>query len=452
MRQQPAWLPATVCFSVAIIIYFFTLAPDLTFANFGGDGGELITASTTLGIPHPPGYPTYVVLGKLFSYLPVGTIAYRYNLFSAICMAGAATFVCLSALAINDNKWIAALLAGLTFATAPLVWGQATITEVYGLNALFLGATIWASLSGKRPIFVGLLLGLATTTHLTSLLILPALIFPYPITAKKIINLLFGILLGLTPFLLLPIFASTNSPAEWGNANTIAGWWWIVSGKIYQPNLLSYPQEKLILRALDWFPLIFKQFFWLGLPIIISLQVVSKSKQFLWLILSACLFLVYAFLYDAFDAIVFFLPFIFIMSIGLGSISNKMSFTLLPLLAFLVYVNWSAMNLSSTQFLRTSTESAFATIPAEAILITPGNRTISAVWYYHFVEQQRTDMITVDSNLFAFDWYREQLNARYPSLDAVSNDDVPLFIQENGKKRPICTISLIEPLQLNCTN
>ena len=70
----------SVTAGLAMLVYLFTIAPDLTWANYGGDGGELITASVTLGIPHPPGYPLYLLAGKIASYLPVGTIAYRYNL------------------------------------------------------------------------------------------------------------------------------------------------------------------------------------------------------------------------------------------------------------------------------------------------------------------------------------------------------------------------------------
>src|SRR5512139_4186294 len=55
-----------------------------------GDSGELVTAAHTLGIPHPSGYPLYVLLGKLWTLLvPVGSIAYRMSLFSAACTAAA---------------------------------------------------------------------------------------------------------------------------------------------------------------------------------------------------------------------------------------------------------------------------------------------------------------------------------------------------------------------------
>ena len=53
-----------------------------------GDSGELTTAVAVLGIPHPTGYPLYVLLGKLWTLLfPVGSIAWRMSLFSAACGA-----------------------------------------------------------------------------------------------------------------------------------------------------------------------------------------------------------------------------------------------------------------------------------------------------------------------------------------------------------------------------
>ena len=65
------------------------MAPGITWAYEGWDGAELITASYRLGIPHPPGYPTYAMVGWLFSHLPIGAIAWRYSLLSAVAVAGA---------------------------------------------------------------------------------------------------------------------------------------------------------------------------------------------------------------------------------------------------------------------------------------------------------------------------------------------------------------------------
>ena len=62
------------------LFYLFSLHPTVS----AGDSGELITAAYTLGIAHPPGYPLWTILGKIFTIIiPFGNIAYRVNLMSA---------------------------------------------------------------------------------------------------------------------------------------------------------------------------------------------------------------------------------------------------------------------------------------------------------------------------------------------------------------------------------
>ena len=68
-------------FVVSLAIFALT-APHTIFLD---DNAELITAGQTLGIAHPPGYPVYTLLGKLFSLIPFESVAWRLNLFSALC-------------------------------------------------------------------------------------------------------------------------------------------------------------------------------------------------------------------------------------------------------------------------------------------------------------------------------------------------------------------------------
>ncbi len=77
---------AAACFLLPFAVYLATLAPTLSWRNEGRDGGDLVSAICTLGIPHPPGYPTYVLLGRLFALLPIGDAAYRANLMSAFSL------------------------------------------------------------------------------------------------------------------------------------------------------------------------------------------------------------------------------------------------------------------------------------------------------------------------------------------------------------------------------
>jgi len=105
-----------------------------------GDSGELVTAVAVLGIPHPSGYPLYVLLGKLWTVLvPVGSIAFRMSLFSAFCAALACGV--LYRLAREAAQSVpAALLSALLLAFSPTFWAEANVAgnlpAVYALRSL----------------------------------------------------------------------------------------------------------------------------------------------------------------------------------------------------------------------------------------------------------------------------------------------------------------------------
>jgi hypothetical protein len=69
-------LPRLFLMCSLLAIYSSTLAPGLTWANSGSDGGDLIAAAATGGVPHPTGYPLYLLLARLFQILPVGSLAF----------------------------------------------------------------------------------------------------------------------------------------------------------------------------------------------------------------------------------------------------------------------------------------------------------------------------------------------------------------------------------------
>ena len=472
--QQPA-LIFLATFLGTLLIYWFTLAPDLTWANDGLDGGELITAAATLGIPHPPGYPTYALLGKLFSWLPVGSVAYRFNLFSAMATAVAAGVVSVisNQCSVISNQcsvfsersplitehWLLntdyrSLFTGLAFAFAPLVWGQAIITEVYGLNLAFLAAFLWA-LTGKRPsLLTGILLGLSVTTHLTSLFMIPLALSQVP--RQQWSQLGVGLALGLAPLLTLPWLAQTNSPVVWGDPGTVRGWWWLVSGRLYANNLFAINSADLGNRLSDWSRLLFNQFTWAGVPLVAFAfyRVQGSARRLrLWLLGTAVLYLVYAFGYGSSDAIVFTLPALLLLSLLLAPGLRRLGRLALLLPFTLLLLNYSAMDLSRDRMVRPLAEQLLDAAPPGAILLTPGDQTIFTLWYYHHVEAQRPDLILVDANLFAFDWYRNRLQNHYPDLLRLEKDDLPAFRQTNEGLRPFCNAT-VQPQppdqQLDC--
>ncbi len=117
---------------VAFGVYAYTLAPTVT----PEDSGELIAAAYLFGVPHPPGYPLWTMLCGAFTHLiPVGSVAWRANLFSALT-AAAAIGILNAALRAVDLSRLAAIGASLSVAFGLVYWSQSVITEVYALNCL----------------------------------------------------------------------------------------------------------------------------------------------------------------------------------------------------------------------------------------------------------------------------------------------------------------------------
>lgn len=466
-RQAPApaglvrpGVLAGVATLVALSVYLLTMAPDLTWAHYGTDGGELATAAATLGIPHPPGYPTYVLAGHLFSRLPLGgSIAYRLNLLSAVSAAAAGGLATMAA-----GQWIggkgegtAPLAAGLALAFMPLVWSQATITEVYALNLALLAAFLFTLLGRRAAWAVGLLLGLSITTHLTSALMLPLAL---ACTArKKWWFLLGGLLLGLLPLLALPLLAQSGSPVIWGQPGRLSGWARLVSARIYGPNVFGLPAEQWGERALAWGRLFFAQFAWVGvalLPVGVSETWSRKRKQYVAVLGTAGVYAVYAFTYNTADAAVFFLPGLLLLTLPLadalasiegkgyaqragGSFGRRGLVFLLPLA--LLMLNFSGLDLSDDWQVRRLVEPVLEEAPPGAVLLTTGDRATFSLWYLHFVEGQRPDVVLVDSNLLAFDWYRQRLAQRHPSLGRLERDELDAFRTHNAQFHPLCEVT-----------
>ena len=102
------WPYPTSVFLILLGLYAYTAPRTVTFE----DDGSFIMVAEFLGIAHPPGYPLYALLAKLSTFLPLGSIAYRVHLFSAV--TGAATcgllwWIARTLVADAAIAWVAAL-------------------------------------------------------------------------------------------------------------------------------------------------------------------------------------------------------------------------------------------------------------------------------------------------------------------------------------------------------
>ncbi|MCX7920270.1 MAG: DUF2723 domain-containing protein [bacterium] len=159
-------------FIIPLIVYTLTFCRTL----YVGDSGEFAAMGYTLGIAHPPGYPTWVLLLKLAAtFIPVGVnVAGHCNYLASLIAAVTAYFLYLMLLKIAKHRLVAALGA-LIFAFTYQFWAQACIAEVYVLNAFFIIAAtfvllVWSETQDKRYfLLLYLLCGLGLTNHNTFL-------------------------------------------------------------------------------------------------------------------------------------------------------------------------------------------------------------------------------------------------------------------------------------------
>src|SRR3569833_3119362 len=87
LDYRPTYIAALAVMLVTLVLYLITLAPSTAM----WDTSEYITAAYTLGLPHPPGNPLFVLFGREFAILPIApTVALRFNLLAAICSAASA--------------------------------------------------------------------------------------------------------------------------------------------------------------------------------------------------------------------------------------------------------------------------------------------------------------------------------------------------------------------------
>src|SRR5579862_9004868 len=226
---RPSYGAAALAASAVFALYVVTLLPGTAM----WDTSEYLTAAKTLGIPHPPGNPFFVILGHVFSLLPIApTIAQRVNLMAALTSALSAGIwflvterVLAHWLAGRWQRLTGASIAVVVGSTACTVWSQSIVNEkVYTVALLFCAIVTWlvvmwsddpdAPRAERLLILTAFLIGLGYTNHPAGFLIAPAVVVaifmrkPRLLIDPKFVASCAGMLaLGLTPFLFEPIRA-----------------------------------------------------------------------------------------------------------------------------------------------------------------------------------------------------------------------------------------------------
>ena len=182
------WVAAATLI-VTSFVYLVTVAPDVSF----WDAGEFIACSYTLSVMHPPGAPLYILLGRIFTFLPISNIAFRINLMSVLSSALTVMFLYLIIVRlINQFRgkprnyyerllvFGSAAIGAFSFAFTDSFWFNAVEAEVYAISMLFTAIVVWLILLwGDKSedsknlsylVLIVFLFSLATGIHLLNIL------------------------------------------------------------------------------------------------------------------------------------------------------------------------------------------------------------------------------------------------------------------------------------------
>src|SRR6478672_1217569 len=229
-EYRPSYRAAAAVSAFIFILYLITLAPSTAM----WDTSEYIAAAYTLGLPHPPGNPFFVLIGRVFAILPIApNVAMRVNILAALCSAGAAGmwFLITERVLVGwlPERWqriVGGTLAALLGATAFTVWAQSVVNEkVYTVSLLGLALVSWLTVrwcddpdgdkADRLLVLIAYLSGLGYANHMAGFLAAPAVATAValrrPATLRRW-RLLLGcagaLALGMSPFLMQPLRAA----------------------------------------------------------------------------------------------------------------------------------------------------------------------------------------------------------------------------------------------------
>lgn len=453
---------------VSFLYYFWQACPSFYF----WDSAELATAIACRGIPHPPGFPLYLLTaGMLDSVLPVDS-GRTTTLFSVLCVSVSAGlfYLCIMKLLnfILNTSWPSrffALVATFALVLSYSLSTQATRAEVYALNffifslVLFFISNLFISpqnpFKKKRNFILALyLVGLGLANHhFTVVLLLPAIFylgFKEKFRLSIIVTAVVSVLFPLSIYLLLVIYASRQPDLSWGNPTNLAALIDVFTLKGFTRSLEFFKPGHLLENFVFDISLLFRQAGpVLALFAIIGLVVTVKMNRRLFFFLGAILLFNListifneTYYYENMDIhgyLLFSIAVVMIFSaIGLGYtalwIGKKYGAVVLltaGLLAVAIpgYANFKSADLSGNYSAKELSIKLVDECSQDALLVTSSYNTYFIIKAIQNVYGYRKDLKVFNVYLFDRRWYRDYTSDRFKMKypDSMSNDGMGFY-------------------------
>ncbi|MCX7797667.1 MAG: DUF2723 domain-containing protein [Melioribacter sp.] len=463
---------------LVFVLYLFTLAPSVIQI----DSGELAAVQSTLGIAHPTGYPLFTLIGFIFLKIPFPfSKIYQANMLAAIWCALSIVFFVKTISIVFDNLsffssstlksskkqlsearsnirnvvLFVSIFSGFFLAFSKTFWFQSTSVEVYSLQVFLFNLIIYLSIKAYlnngtvRWVYVGIVLALGFSNHMTTIFIVPLVVILFfdkekfnKVALKKFLIMLaitFSIILIIYSY--LPIRAFTNPEINWGNPNNLENFLRHVSGKQYQLWFFSSfkAAEKQLSYYLKNLP---SEFGYVGLIVIIFgiINCYRKCNKIFYLLLITFLFsLFYSINYDIVDIDSYFLLTYIILSFfaafGIKFFLERLkkvmlSIPIILLIIFVVFViNYPKANQSDVYTFEDYTRAILSSVEPESIILTyQWDYFVSPSYYFQYAENFRRDVAVIDKELLRRSWYYNQIERNYPEIIRNLRTDIDSFL------------------------
>lgn len=416
---------------------------NLCQTTYGGDVGDLLAASVTAGVAHPPGYPFFTLIGFLLSRINFISPAFMVGLISVFSGALGIFFFYLFSYKFTKSK-IISLISVLILAFSYYYWFYSEIGEVFALNNFFAILLLFLAFSynqNKQKKYLYLLsfsAGLSLTNHQTILLIFPSLLvliirnlMRSKQRIKVILSCLGFFIIGLLPYIYIPIAASHNPPVNWDNVHDLNSFLRLILRKDYGTFSIghigasSFAQKIVTVKI--YLSGIITQATLPAITIVLLGMVYAFKKHkevfyslFLAFLLSGPVFLSYAgfsllspfligvyerFTILSFVTLLMFLPFglLFIKKI-LEKFLTKKEFSFVILCVFLIIplllfkFNFLKTDLHDLKLGENLIHDILSPLPLKSVIFLDGDTIIFNDWYVKYVEKFRPDIEVIDTN------------------------------------------------------
>jgi Protein of unknown function (DUF2723) len=413
-------LAAIVSFAVAGVVYIRTLLPGVSF----GDWAEAQMIPSRLGILHPTGYPLYTLVNKAFTLIPIETVAYRANLLSAVAAAAAVGLAVLIMVRLGIRPVIAAG-AALALAFTGTLWQEATFSEMNGLHLLLLAlllhrALVWRDERRDRDLLIGAFLGgLCVSNHGLAITVVPIVVLFVLVDARReiaehswlLVRAAAGFVLGLVPYLYLPLRALFGPAEVYRSFLTWDGFYAHVSGAQFR-GAMHFLSTESVAAASAALPAVLAHIVslsnvvFLGAGLVGIAILVVRDRWFGLLLVALAAVNVYFYANYMGDLSHYLLATWLILAIGValaaemgvralvgrvGIRAGVVAWAIVALPLVLAVSNWSANDQSANRDGERFADEVFAALPENAVLITYWD-ALTPLSYKHCVEGVRPDV------------------------------------------------------------